>query len=257
VTHTLNLTGVRCEGGVVLREAHIGGQLECSEAEFRKPDGIALNAAGLVVTHMFLTKASCIGEVRLIGSHIAGQLNCSEAEFRKPDGIALNANGLVADTHMFLTKASCIGEVRVVVIGGDEGLGLHWPDGDAVLFVAERPAAADAVAELRGLDVCEANLNAGTYRTRPTSPTVPVYRCPYGAHVWRRAVELEDMVSRLVLARLQCPDVAELLAAAEDDDEAARRRLRPWNFANSWTTSRMPSPAAASLCGRRRSRRLA
>jgi hypothetical protein len=33
VAHTLNLsTGFRCDGGVVLREAHVGGQLDCDEA---------------------------------------------------------------------------------------------------------------------------------------------------------------------------------------------------------------------------------
>ena len=73
--------------GVVLREAHIGGQLDCTEAVFTNPDGAALNADGLVVdADMFLRKAQCTGEVRLSGAHIGGQLDCTEAVFTNPDG---------------------------------------------------------------------------------------------------------------------------------------------------------------------------
>lgn len=51
--------------------------------------------------------------------------------------------------------------------------------------------------------------------------TPPVYRCPTGKHVTRRAVPVEEFVAELVLRRLQRPDVAELIAAAEDDGQAA------------------------------------
>jgi hypothetical protein len=115
VTHTLNLSsGFRCDRGVVLREAHIGGRLACSDADFANPDCAALTAEGLTVgIAMSLNKVQCSGEVRLSGAHIGGQLTCIEAVFTNPHGAALSADGLTVDAGMFLSKAQCTGEVRM------------------------------------------------------------------------------------------------------------------------------------------------
>lgn len=51
--------------------------------------------------------------------------------------------------------------------------------------------------------------------------TPPVYRCPTGKHVTRRAEPVEEFVTELVVRRLQMPDAAEFIAEAEDDGEAA------------------------------------
>jgi hypothetical protein len=139
VAHTLNLsTGFRCDGGVVLREAHIDGQLDCSEAVFSNPDGV-LNAERLSVeADMFLSKAQCTGQVWLLGAHITGTLYCSEAVFSNPDGTALNAASLTVDTGMDLLKAQCTGEVNLLGahIGGQldcsEGV-FSNPDGTPLI----------------------------------------------------------------------------------------------------------------------------
>jgi hypothetical protein len=116
VTHTLNLSsGFRCDRGVVLRDAHIGGRLDCGEAVFTNSDCAALTAEGLTVgIAMSLNKVQCSGEVRLSGAHIGGRLTCSEAVFTNPNGEALSAEGLTVDAGMFLSKAPCAGEVRML-----------------------------------------------------------------------------------------------------------------------------------------------
>ena len=70
-----------------LEGAQIKGGLNCTEAVFSNPDGVALNADGLAVdADLFLHQAQCTGEVRLVGAHIGGQLDCTEASFSNPDG---------------------------------------------------------------------------------------------------------------------------------------------------------------------------
>ena len=70
---------------MALREAHIGGQLDCTGAVFSNPDGEALNADRLVVdAGMFLLEAQCTGEVRLVGAHISGRLGCTEPSSATP-----------------------------------------------------------------------------------------------------------------------------------------------------------------------------
>ncbi|MBV8997161.1 MAG: hypothetical protein JO287_26485, partial [Pseudonocardiales bacterium] len=111
VAHTLNLSsGFRCDGAVVLRDAHIG-ELKCSEAIFTHAVDKALYASGLIVdAQMSLRKVQCTGEIRLASARISGQLDCTDATFINPEGQALNADGLIA-TDMLLNKAQCTGEV--------------------------------------------------------------------------------------------------------------------------------------------------
>ncbi len=65
--------------------------------------------------------------------------------------------------------------------------------------------------------VCEAPIHVGGN----SRGTPPVYRCPTGKHVTRRAEMIEDYVTGVVLQILQMPDVAEWLGAADDDGETA------------------------------------
>ncbi len=51
--------------------------------------------------------------------------------------------------------------------------------------------------------------------------TPPVYRCPTGKHVTRRAEMIEQYVTGFILKVLQLPDVTEWLAAAEDGGQTA------------------------------------
>jgi hypothetical protein len=74
VAHTLSLSGgFRCNERAVLREARIGGQLDCEQAVFSNPDGDALTAEWLTVDGgMFLRKAQCTGKIQLHGGRIGG-----------------------------------------------------------------------------------------------------------------------------------------------------------------------------------------
>lgn len=65
--------------------------------------------------------------------------------------------------------------------------------------------------------VCTAPIHVGGN----SRGTPPVYRCPTGKHVTRRAEMIEDYVTGVVLQILQLPDVAEWLATADDDGETA------------------------------------
>ena len=66
VTHTFNLHKAQCTGGVMLAGAHIAGGLDCSEAVFSNPGGLALNADRLTVdAGMFLRKADAEESSRL------------------------------------------------------------------------------------------------------------------------------------------------------------------------------------------------
>lgn len=114
VAHPLNLSsGFRCDGALVLRDAHIG-ELMCSEAIFARAGDKALCANGLVVdAQMSLRKVQCTGEIRLADARINGQLDCMEATFTNPEGQALNADRLIA-TDMLLNKVRCTGEVRLL-----------------------------------------------------------------------------------------------------------------------------------------------
>jgi hypothetical protein len=95
VAHTLDLSSrFHCQGAA-FPGAHIGGQLNCTEATFTNSDGDALSADGMTVESVFLSKAQCTGEARLLGAQISGQLACDEATFTHPDGFALNPNGSV------------------------------------------------------------------------------------------------------------------------------------------------------------------
>jgi hypothetical protein len=139
VAHTLNLSRrFHCNSGAVFKQAHIGGELDCSEAVFANRGGYALNANRLTADGgVFLRKAQCTGEIRLQGAHIGGQLVCTEAVFANPDGNALSADGLTVDGGVFLRKAQCTGEVGLPgadirgVLACDEAV-LTNPGGNAL-----------------------------------------------------------------------------------------------------------------------------
>ena len=109
LTGGFTATGSGERGAVRLLGAHIGGQLDCSDAKLRNDSGPALTANGLRVDQgMFLTggfTATGSGErgaVRLLGAHIGGQLDCSGTELRNDSGPALAADGLQVDQSLLL-----------------------------------------------------------------------------------------------------------------------------------------------------------
>ena len=123
----LNADRLRAEGGVILREvavtgeirlsgAKLGGDLDCDGARFTAGDsGRALFADGLLAEGgVFLRGVEATGEIRLGGAKLGGDLDCDGARFTAGDsGRALFADGLRAEGNVFLRGAEATGEIRL------------------------------------------------------------------------------------------------------------------------------------------------
>jgi hypothetical protein len=111
----LDLRGARIighaeTGAVTLRGAHIGGSLDCAEANLRNDSGPALAAdgvevgQGVVLRYGFTaTGAGDFGAVRLTGAHIGGSLDCVGANLRNDSGPGLRAYRLQVDGDVYFT----------------------------------------------------------------------------------------------------------------------------------------------------------
>jgi hypothetical protein len=103
-------------GAVRLVGAHIGGQLDFSEAELRNDSYAALHADGLLVDREVIladgfaaTGSGDAGAVSLVSAHIGGRLLCSRAHLRNDSGPALWADGLYVGHDMYFANSSAIG----------------------------------------------------------------------------------------------------------------------------------------------------
>src|SRR5215211_224712 len=96
--------GFNATRGIVLLGADIGGKLDLSGATLTNPDGSALIADQLAVTHSVFCRAgfSATGEIRLLGAHIGGVLDFRNATLTNPNGFALAANGITVDRDVLL-----------------------------------------------------------------------------------------------------------------------------------------------------------
>jgi hypothetical protein len=101
--------GAGTHGAVRLLGAHVGDQLECTDATMRNESGPALDAEGIRVDrNVFLrggfeaVGAGKNGAVRLLGAHLGGNLDCTGATMRNDTGPALNADRLRVDQNVFL-----------------------------------------------------------------------------------------------------------------------------------------------------------
>ena len=113
--HSLDLSKSRINGPVTLRGSQIGGDLDCSGATFRNPDGKALDADWMRVTGSVLLcdRFQAEGEVWLVGAIIDGDLDCSGATFRNPGLMALVADRMRVTGSVFLCdRFQAEGEVR-------------------------------------------------------------------------------------------------------------------------------------------------
>jgi hypothetical protein len=102
-------TGRSFGGAVRLVGAHIGGGLQCDQAQLRCDSGPALAADGMQADRgMFLvdSTATCRalsgGAVTLRGAHIGANLQCLRAQLRNESGPALAADRMQADRDVFL-----------------------------------------------------------------------------------------------------------------------------------------------------------
>jgi hypothetical protein len=110
----------RCTGKVGLTDAHIRGQLDCTEATFTGSNlgpfalftGSSFAGDGLAVdASTVLEKVQCTGEVRLLGAHIKGELNCRQAVFTNGAFPAFSADGLTVGADVDLGNVQCTGEL--------------------------------------------------------------------------------------------------------------------------------------------------
>jgi hypothetical protein len=100
--------GAGDDGAVWLLGAHVGGQLNCTDATIRNDTGPAFVGDGLQVgrsVHLSsgfeAVGAGDDGVVRLPGAHL-GRLECDGARLRNDTGPALRADGLQVDQDVFL-----------------------------------------------------------------------------------------------------------------------------------------------------------
>jgi len=132
--------GFKAKGEVCLSGANIGGQLDCTNAQFHNPEGDALSAENAEVkSDVFLRDGfKAEGEVCLSGANIGGQLDCTNAQFHNPEGDALSAENAEVKGHVFLRDGfKAEGKVRLLGanIGGQldcTNAQFHNPEGDAL-----------------------------------------------------------------------------------------------------------------------------
>ena len=108
--------GFKAEGEVDLLGATIGGNLDCSGAEFSRTKGVALSANGAKVEgSVFLCDGfRAEGEVNLVGATIGGNLDCRDAQFSNAKGSALVASDAHIEGGVFLRgRFNAEGEVTL------------------------------------------------------------------------------------------------------------------------------------------------
>jgi len=119
------LTGLKATGEVRALGAHLGGQLNLTNAELTNENGTALNLDRAQITgEAVLTGLKATGEVRALGAHLGGQLNLTNAELTNENGPALNLDRAQITGSAFLTGLKATGEVRALSahIGGQLSL---------------------------------------------------------------------------------------------------------------------------------------
>lgn len=109
--------GFVSRGEVRLLDAQIGGNFECTDANFDGQDGNALSAERIVVKGDIRLdknfKAS--GEVRLVGALVSGNLVCSGASFTANKINAFNADLIIVKGNVFFNEnLKANGEVRLL-----------------------------------------------------------------------------------------------------------------------------------------------
>jgi hypothetical protein len=90
---------------VWLREAAIGGSVDCGGGHFNNPKEIAINLEDAKTGPIYLSNGFvATGEVRLSGATIDGSLDCNGGKFFNFGANALDANSAKIDGSVFLGK---------------------------------------------------------------------------------------------------------------------------------------------------------
>lgn len=114
--HDVDLTGVRCTGGLELAHADIGGQLSLTDAELTNDAHPALNADGIHTAgtvfldeEFYATSASAEGTVRLLAAHIGGRLTFTQAAVTNTAGPAIYADNAHIDGDTWIDNCQARG----------------------------------------------------------------------------------------------------------------------------------------------------
>ena len=95
--------GFQADGGVWLREAAIGGSVDCEHGYFNNPKEIAINLKDAKTGPIYLNNGFVArGEVRLSGATIDGSLDCNGGKFFNFRAKALDANSAKIAGSVFL-----------------------------------------------------------------------------------------------------------------------------------------------------------
>ncbi|MEP2027498.1 MAG: hypothetical protein ABJI96_02175 [Paracoccaceae bacterium] len=128
----LNAQRAKITGDIFLRDivatatidfsgAEIGGQLDCTGAQFNATEGLALDAQGAKITDdIFLRDVVATATIDFSGAEIGGQLSCTSAQFNATEGVALNAQGAKITESVFLRDIVATATIHVsgAEIGG-------------------------------------------------------------------------------------------------------------------------------------------
>lgn len=97
--------GFQADGRVWLREAAIGGSVDCGGGRFNNPKEIAINLEDAKTGPIYLSNGFvATGEVRLSGATIDGSLDCNGGKFFNFGANALDANSAKIGGSVFLGK---------------------------------------------------------------------------------------------------------------------------------------------------------
>lgn len=102
----LSMRKVSSQGRILLLDAQIGGQFNCSGASFdgKSDDALSLDGAAIGGDAFLHNGFKAQGPVRLMGTKIGGQLNCRGASFDGKSGTALSIEGAVVKGDVFLSR---------------------------------------------------------------------------------------------------------------------------------------------------------
>lgn len=133
--------GCKAEGEINLSGATIGGDLDCSGAQFSNANGLALMGGGTKIEgNVFLRNGFVAeGEVNLVAAGIGGDLDCGASQFSNTNGWALMANGAKITGYVFLHNGfRACGEVNLAMteLGGLDCSGAQVFNGKELVLTA-------------------------------------------------------------------------------------------------------------------------
>lgn len=138
VSGNIEATGIKVNGGVLLRNAQVGGQLSFTDGAISNSEDDAISLDGAQINGgLFMSQLAVRGEVRILGAHIGVQLLLSKSTLTNLNGHALSLDGTAVNGDLFMNGLIATGEVRapgMKTIGqvSLEGAKLRNPGGRAL-----------------------------------------------------------------------------------------------------------------------------